>query len=202
MSSAGSNETVEMVKLGQVSVLRDRQLQQVEFSSFFPQKPDYAFVKTKDKFEKPDFYIQFIEQVRKDKKPLRLVVSDTPINFLASVEDFEYGYQAGTEDVYYTISLAEYRESTVKLVVIENKPSPPKPAQSRPNTSGAITAGCEVIVNGRLHRDSYGSGPGKTLRGYRGKVNYIKLGRGYPYHVTTPSGGWLGWVTAGSVKRA
>ncbi|MDE7060884.1 MAG: hydrolase, partial [Lachnospiraceae bacterium] len=57
-----------------------------------------------------------------------------------------------------------------------------------------------VLVNGRLHRDSYGNGPGQTKNNYRGKINFINQKGSHPYHVTTPTGGWLGWVTADSVK--
>ena len=63
-----------------------------------------------------------------------------------------------------------------------------------------MTPGCSVIVNGRLHRDSYGSGPGMTLSNYRGKINFVQNGRSHPYHVTDPSGRWMGWVTASSVR--
>ena len=50
--------------------------------------------------------------------------------------------------------------------------------------------------------DSYGAKPGKTFTNYKGKVNFINKKGTHPYHVTTPSGGWLGWVTAGSVTLA
>ncbi len=33
--------------------------------------------------------------------------------------------------------------------------------------------GSDVIVNGRLHRDSYGKGPGQTRTNYKGKINLI-----------------------------
>ena len=69
------------------------------------------------------------------------------------------------------------------------------------SNSNKIGIGSDVIVNGRLHRDSYGSGPGQMRTNYRGKVNFINMKGSHPYHVTQPDGGWLGWVTASSVRR-
>ena len=51
-----------------------------------------------------------------------------------------------------------------------------------------------------MYRDSYGNGPGQMRSTYRGKINFINMSGSHPYHVTTPSGGWLGWVTADSVQ--
>lgn len=65
-----------------------------------------------------------------------------------------------------------------------------------------ITIGCDVVLNGRVHYDSYGAKPGKTFTNYRGKVNFINKKGSHPCHVTTPDGSWLGWVTAESVVLA
>jgi len=126
---------------------------------------------------------------------VRVIGTDLGINILATVEEFEWKYIDSTGDIAYDLSFKEYREFGAKLVA-KNKIKRPKPPTNKP-----IVPGCEVIVNGRLHRDSYGSGPGLTEKNARRKVNFIKKGRKYPYHVTLLNGGWRGWVTEGSVRR-
>lgn len=201
----GNNEKTEVIKLGEVNIARDMKLASIEFESFLPDKNSYPFILTKNQFKEPKFYIDFIEKVRKEKKPIRFIVSDKNINLLALIDNFKFGYKAGDDDVYYSISLSEYRELKVKTVKIsdyENKrpqkvEQPPKPV----SVNKQVTPGCKVLVNGRLHRDSYGSGPGMTLSNYTGKVNFVQTdGRAYPYHVTNLDDGWMGWVIPSAVK--
>lgn len=73
-----------------------------------------------------------------------------------------------------------------------------KPA---PSTS-KIVVGSTVIVNGRLYVDSDGSKGGKVLNNYKAKVNIVKAGKPFPYHVTTMNNSPLGWVSADAVKLA
>lgn len=199
----GNNDIEEVVKLGEVNIAKDTKLATTEIECFFPQENIYPFILTKGDFKNPKFYIDFIEKVRKEKKPVRFIVSDTNINLLALIDDFEYGYGYGSDDVDYKLSLTEYREITVKVVKIEKKEEPKKEIE-KPRPAPAekkVTVGCEVMVNGRLHRDSWGKGPGKTLKNYHGKLNFVKTdNRSHPYHVTDLKGGWMGWVTKGSVK--
>ncbi|CEK34304.1 peptidoglycan-binding lysin domain-containing protein [[Clostridium] sordellii] len=200
----GGNETKEVIKLGEVNVAKDLKLSTIEFESFLPERNIYPFIRTKNQFQPPKYYIDFIDRVRKDKKPVRFIVSDTGINFMTLIETFEYGYKYGSNDIEFTINLKEHREVKVKEVKISdygsNRPHR-ETSNNRGNSSGNVTPGCTVIVNGRLHRDSFGKGPGMTLRNYKGKINFVKTdGRKYPYHVTEMNGGWMGWVTKESVK--
>ena len=84
----------------------------------------------------------------------------------------------------------------------EKKSGTTSPPPKKAVAPAEITQGCTVILNGRVHRDSYGSNPGKTFSNYKGKVNLINTKGTHPYHVTTPEGSWLGWVTKESVVLA
>ena len=206
-SESSNNETTEVVPLGEINRLAITSLGSTEFESWFPGRPG-RYSRTNNRFWTPKQYVDFFKKVRKEQKPVRFVVTDTQINFLASIEHFEYDHRAGEEeDMYYTIELLEYRHHEARQVKVVQQVSTAikpvvvkKPAQSK-STNKPVTIGSTVIVNGRLHRDSYGTGPGKTEKNARRKVNFIKKGRSHPYHVTMLDGGWRGWVTAGSVKR-
>ena len=136
------------------------------------------------------------------------------------------------EDTYYSISLKKYTPYNVSILSKVSVTSTSKNASNNTTSSSSnstnsttkkttsssvgstpsnssvsvkakdITVGCQVILNGRVHRDSYGSGPGMSFTNYRGKVNLINKHGSHPYHVTTPSGGWLGWVSKESVVIA
>ena len=128
------------------------------------------------------------------------------------IEDFTYYHQGGDhEDTYYSITFKEYKDYSIAVLAATstNRSTRAKtevgtvqPAAKVTPAPKQITIGCDVVLNGRVHYDSYGAKPGKTFTNYRGKVNFINKKGSHPYHVTTPDGGWLGWVTAESVVLA
>lgn len=199
-----NNQTSEVVKLGEVTQFSPTGLQSVSFGSFFPLKQNSSFATPGSDWKAPHDYVALIKKAMDDQKAIRLIITDTKINMLASIDSFDWALVDSTGDVEYSISLKEYREYAAKYVktvakkVSVARKTPPAP---RPVISQTITPGCTVIVNGRLHRDSYGSGPGQTEVNATRLVNFIAAGRSHPYHVTMLDGGWRGWVTAGSVRR-
>ena len=207
---SGNNSTTEIIQLGEINLLKDRKLAEISFSSFFPQEDWFPAIKTRGQFKRPAFYKSFFEGIQKDKKPCRLIITGLNITMKTSVENFSYYHQGGDhEDAYYSLDFKEYRDYHITQIPVDpslKRPTAPAkrptPQPARPATPAQITKGCNVILNGRVHYDSYGSKPGKTFSNYRGKVNFINMKGSHPYHVTTPSGGWLGWVTKESVVLA
>lgn len=203
----GNNRTTEIIKLGEINLLKDRKLAEISFKSFFPHDDWFPAVRTRGQFKPPDFYKKFFEGIQKDKKPCRLIITGLNITMKVSVENFSYYHQAGDhEDAYYSIDFKEYRDYHITQIPTnsssERSTATNTPAPAKPVTPTQITKGCDVILNGRVYYDSYGSKPGKTFSNYRGKVNLTNMKGSHPYHVTTPSGGWLGWVTKESVVLA
>ena len=194
------NNVTEVVKLGEINILGGRALLDASFSSIFPKNHSAGYVNKNAKKYTPEKWTQIIDDAKINKKRVRLIVTDCGINFLSAIENFSWSISDSTGDINYSIDLKEYIDYSAKYVKTVAKkvtPAPrPKPAVTKP-----ITIGSEVICNGRLHRDSYGTGPGQIEKNARRKVNFMAKGRKCPYHVTTLDGGWRGWVTEGSVKR-
>ena len=207
---SGNNSTTEIIQLGEINLLKDRKLAEISFESFFPQDDWFPAIRTRGSFKRPDFYKSFFEGIQEDKKPCRLIITGLNITLKTSVENFSYYHQGGDhEDAYYSLDFKEYRDYHITQIPVDpslKRPTAPAkrptPQPSKPATPAQITKGCDVILNGRVHYDSYGSKPGKTFSNYKGKVNFINMKGSHPYHVTTPSGGWLGWVTKKSVVLA
>ena len=118
-----NNKTVDIVNGGQVTNIGFEGLKDFEISSFFPAKPDGSYINTRGDFEGPDFYISFFEQIKKDRKPFRLIVTDININLLVSIESFEYEYKYGTDDVDFTLDLKQYIEHTVRVLSLTKNSS-------------------------------------------------------------------------------
>lgn len=209
INSSGNNKTEEVVKLGEINLLRQKKLEAFMIECFLPTDSSAPYVLTKGKFQKPQFYIDFFEQIRQEKKPFRFIVSDTKINMLAAIEDLEYGMKAADNDIHYSISIKEYRPFSSKVVKIKlptNKAEPakvtPPPKQERPKTGFSI--GDTVIANGRYYYSSWGVNPSYVFpKDFVGKISHIvnDKTRAFPIHITTLTGGYRGWVNESQIKH-
>lgn len=208
-----ANKTLTLINEGEINILKKAELTDIEFECEIPQQK-YPYAVYKSGFLGASYFLGHFEQLKTGRKPFQFIVCrQTPdgkklfnTNLKVSMEDYKITEDAKEGvDLKVKIKLKQYREYGTKIVNITLASSKPTASiqQSRPDSTAQqepIGIGSEVIVNGRLHRDSYGNGPGQTRTNYRGKVNFINMKGSHPYHVTTPSGDWLGWVTADSVK--
>lgn len=215
---SGNNETVEVISLGEINRIKNRKLKDISFESFFPYDTWFPAIRTKGDFRRPEFYKEFFEKPLNNRDPVYLTITGIDIDMYVSIEDFEYSHKAGEhEDAYYSLELKEYvfhriNDITDSQTTASGGQTTTSGGQTTTNNSpqttevvGSITPtqvtiGCDVVLNGTVHYDSYGSKPGKTFSNYKGKVNFINKKGSHPYHVTTPSGGWLGWVLESAIE--
>ena len=212
VKTSGNNATSEIITLGEIVIPKKKKLSSISWECFFPYESWYPAIRTKGQFKSAQFYLDFINKIRDDCKPCHLTVTGIGFDDDVVIEKFDYYHQAGDhEDTYYSIELKRHQTYAVSVIskqdalgqlknttavgtVQPQSKESPKPTQ--------ITIGCDVILNGRVHYDSYGSKPGKTFKNYQGKVKLINKKGSHPYCVYTPSGEGLGWVTEGSVTLA
>jgi hypothetical protein len=207
----GDNQVESVVGIGETTITQPPKLRVFPISGEFPRWEDYATnAKGKD-FYTISWYKSFFEQWQDGQQPGRLICADYGVNLPVTIEGFSYEHQGGTDDVEYSMTLKEYRPRTVQQINIKQTTTSSGTAKTtastaastpRSNTSGKITKGATVLVSGTLYLTSVKTGAGKTLKNYKGKINLIVNGAKCPYHVTSPSGGYLGWVEAKAVKLA
>ncbi|MDN7062818.1 hypothetical protein FIV11_13985 [Lactiplantibacillus plantarum] len=196
-----NDATEEVVKLGEVNRIGEMKLRTLSIESILPvTMKNVRYVTASKPLSSAQKYIDWIVAAQKTKKPVRLVVSGTKISMKMTLASFNYGLENANADEYtYTLALTEYKTyKAEKMKVTKKKVA--KKGKSRPKPPKKIGRGSKVIVNGRLHLDSYGSAPGVTEHNALRKVNFIAPGRAYPYHVTLLNGGWRGWVKKSAVK--
>lgn len=99
------NETFETVVQGELKLIGMSGLKGITINSFFPIR-DYPFLR--DRTYKGFEYTYIIDKWIEAKLPIRLVVTDTPINMVVCVESFEYTIKRDG-DLYYTLGLSEFR---------------------------------------------------------------------------------------------
>ena len=122
IKASSNNKSTNMVGQGEMNNIGFSKLKDLKIQSFFPTSIA-SYVNTAGQFEGPDFYIKFFEDIKKDRKPFRLIITEKDINMLVTIESFEYGYQHGTDDVDYKLDLKEYKEHNVKVLAAVKNPN-------------------------------------------------------------------------------
>lgn len=201
IEASTNDTTVNVVRLGEVSILGDEKLKSLEISSILPVKiKDAHYLSTSDVYKNGQTYLDKLEKIYKSKKTMRLVISTTKVNFKGIMSGFTYGMSEGYADEFqFTFKINQYQpHKAIKVKAKKKKVA--KKGKSRSKPPKKISRGSKVIVNGRLHLDSAGRGPGQTERNATRKISLIQKGAKYPYHVVTLNGGARGWVKASAVK--
>ena len=213
IESPMENERYNVLDLGEVIKARTPKLKLISWECFFPGSPE-PYVLTAGEFKLPEFYINCISEYAEDGKPVRFIANrymedggpifDTNIQVL--IEDFRQTEKAGeTGDFYYSIQLAEYRDSVPQVVNLEppNEPEAPVVAVATPQRETApdvISVGDTVILNGKYWYSSWGDSPYGTANNKQVQVSRI---------VQDPSGGQnysicidgLGWVDQSQLEK-
>ena len=113
------NETVSILNVGQVNILKGRGLEEIRFTALFPNRP-YGFVQTQNQWKDPSYYIQILQTFQEAKLPVQLTVfrqiadgsllfSDNREMALEQCTMTEKGGEQG--DIWVDIVLKEYRRS-------------------------------------------------------------------------------------------
>lgn len=101
-----NNTSVVVHNFGEINLKGKRNLYAVSFDSFFPHER-YDFCKCEPL--EPYEYVEIFQKWCEDNETLLLTVSGTLISTFYTIEQFDYSEKDGTGDVYYSISLKEYR---------------------------------------------------------------------------------------------
>ncbi|WP_214812369.1 LysM peptidoglycan-binding domain-containing protein [Exiguobacterium sp. s181] len=125
-------ESINIVNLGKVDIPSGHDLDGVEFSAFFPARYDAGYCTT-SKLLKPLEYDKLIQDWKKRRDPIQFIVPAAKINRRMYISDYRPRYGIGAEgDVYYALSLVEYRDIKPVKVKIDTKTLKKKGSRSRP----------------------------------------------------------------------
>lgn len=126
-----NNDHVNVVGLGEITVMQGRPALQITFSSFFP-ATYFPGCKVRTP-SLPLLYVARIKQWMESDKPIHLIVTQCGIDMYCTIEDFPYSENGGDVGTYaYTLTLKEYREVSVRKVKIaDSTATVPKSSESR-----------------------------------------------------------------------
>lgn len=109
IKTAQNNETIDILDFGEAMLFGNAKLKRLSFSGFFPHpKHDYPFVVGDVKT--PIECVELLTKWKEAKKPIRVIITDSPVNLMMGLREFTYREQDGTRDIYYKLSFIEYKE--------------------------------------------------------------------------------------------
>ena len=142
VSSTHGYEDIEVGNLGEYTVIGNGRQREFTLSSFFPRDYNASYCEH-PRLKEPWEYVEIIERWQRSKKPVRYIITGTPINIAVTIRNFEYEERGGEPgDIYYTLDLKEYTfakaakkgGATVSGSGGATLPKLQSAASSRPNT--------------------------------------------------------------------
>lgn len=116
IASTQLNQVVQLLSAGEANLLGEKGLDKCQLDSFFPspQSPFYRLARYT-----PAEYVKTLKQWKESKKPIRLIISDMDFNKAMTIDSFSTTQKEGDNDIYYSLSLTEYRELNVPSVKVD-----------------------------------------------------------------------------------
>lgn len=112
INTGNNNTTVQVEKIGEISLLGTPKLTTISISSFFPSQM-YYFCEEKYFYE-PYVCVELIKSFM-ENGPVKLNITGTDILKQFTIESFVYGENDGTGDVNYTLEFKEYKKASIKV---------------------------------------------------------------------------------------
>ncbi|GAU79507.1 phage baseplate protein [Fusibacter sp. 3D3] len=106
--------TTEVIGIGEVNQIGANKLRTIEITSFFPK--NYEGYCNYESGDAPYVHVEKILKWQKSQRPIKLIITDTPIHMPVAIQNFTYSESGGSGNVDFTLSLVEYKFLKVKSV--------------------------------------------------------------------------------------
>lgn len=109
VQTAQDNKIFDILDTGEALIFGTPKLKKLKFGCFFPAtKHRYPFVV--GDIKENDECIALLEKWKENKNPVRVIITDSPINLKMAIIEMNYREQDGTRDIYFDLTLNEYRD--------------------------------------------------------------------------------------------
>ena len=153
------NKIVSILDLGEALIFGNPKLRKIRFGSFFPSlERNYPFVM--DDSKTPEECLNLLTKWKEAKEPVRLIISDSPINLVMAIMELNYREQDGSRDIYYELSLSEWKDLNVPpseyQQVVEDTGLKSRPGEATPSKmQKAVKTARDVLEVAKVAYGSY-----------------------------------------------
>lgn len=119
MTGGQKNKVVDITRVGEAIIFGMPKARTLTFSSFFPDL-NHGYPFTVDDTKSPSELVEYFTKVKEARKPVRVIITDSPVNLMMGLMSFNYFEKDGTRDIYYELSFTEYKDLNIPSA--NNKP--------------------------------------------------------------------------------
>lgn len=112
MTGGQKNKVVDITRVGEAIIFGMPKARTLTFSSFFPDL-NHGYPFTVDDTKSPTELVEYFTKVKEARKPVRVIVTDSPVNLMMGLMSFNYFEKDGTRDIYYELSFTEYKDLNI-----------------------------------------------------------------------------------------
>lgn len=136
VTTSQNNKVVDILDFGEALLFGNSRLKKLKFSCFFPNQERHEG----HKFVIGDTYtpaecIDMIIKWKEAKKPVRVIITDSPVNLMMGIMEFSYHEKDGTRDIWYEISFTEYKKLNTPTANNDSTVNPDTGLKERPTDS-------------------------------------------------------------------
>lgn len=130
VSVGSKNTSVDVTGLGEITIKQSRPAYQFSFSSFFP-TTNFPGIENVV-LTAPLMCVARIKGWIESKRPVHVIITGAGMDAYCTIEKFSY-YEKGGDvgTIYYDLSLKEYREVTIRQVMVAGTVATVQPTQTR-----------------------------------------------------------------------
>lgn len=112
MTGGQKNKVVDITRVGEAIIFGMPKARTLTFSSFFPDL-NHGYPFTVDDTKSPTELVEYFTKVKEARKPVRVIITDSPVNLMMGLMLFNYFEKDGTRDIYYELSFTEYKDLNI-----------------------------------------------------------------------------------------
>lgn len=148
LTNGQDNKVINITQVGEALLFGNPKLRTLSFSGFFPAR-DYPF--TVGDRKSPDACVALLTKWMEAKAPIRVIITDSPINLMMGLMSFPYKKKDPTGDIYFDASFTEYKDLNTQAAGndkpldestgLKNRPD----AAIKPKTATLFSRGADVL---------------------------------------------------------
>lgn len=159
VTTAQNNKVVDILDSGEALLFGNIKLKTLKFGCFFPNQESHEGHKyVIDRQNSPAENIDLLTKWKESKKPVRVIITDSPINLMMVIMTFNYNEKDFTGDVWYEISFTEYRELNTPAAnndkqINENTGLKERPTDTQESISKSVNNQATVVKERQTNKN-------------------------------------------------
>lgn len=144
------NKVVSVEQLGEALIFGLPAAQKISFEGFFA-NPDHDYPFVVGDSSSPSEMVETIKKWKEKRKPVRIIITDSPVNLMVGIMRFDWWEQDGSRDIYYSMDFTEHKDLNTPAALNDRQVDKQTGLKKRPGPSmradgvSKIRSGSDIV---------------------------------------------------------